>query len=200
MYTVYSTSHASSKFTRPTAIPSIFPWNAASSCSAPKSNPSGFPELPPTGRGAACMISNDVTVNDHAFWDLYTCCKGANITAMGDPNLCSAQCTVGKDQTWQDVGECLSKRVNVVLCKPRFEEIGSASSRASLSMSETRTSSVGASASGSESVSRNASGSGSVSPANGAGNVVGVIHVGGSKTGAVLFVMLALGSFAGMML
>lgn len=122
------------------------------------------------------------------------------MTAMGEPNLCSAQCTVGQDQTWQDLGECLSKRVNVVVCKPRLEEIGKPAASGSSAASGSRTSSAGASASGSASRSASGSGSGSVAPVTGAGNVVGVVHVGGSKTGVALFVMLAFGSFAGMML
>lgn len=117
------------------------------------------------------------------------------MTAFGEPNLCSAQCTVGEGEGWQDVGECLGKRVDVVICKPRQEEIGSvvASSSASGMSSGSVSGSATRSASGS------ASGSGSAPPSTGGGNV-GVVHVNGSKTGVVLFAVLAVGSFAGMML
>lgn len=151
------------------------------------------------------MISNDVTVNDHAFWDLYACCKGSNLNAFGYPNLCSAQCIVDEGQSWQEVGECLSKRVDVVICKPREEEIRKPTSSSEAGGSQSRTSSAAsASGSGSAAAGSSASGSGSgsasVPPATGAGNVVGVVHVGGSKVGVVLFAMMAVGSFAGMML
>lgn len=118
---------------------------------------------------------------------------------MGSPNLCSAQCTVGEGQTWQEVGECLSKRVDVVICKPRQEEIGRATTSSGTSGSRT---SSAASASGSQGAASSASGSasGSAAPATGGANAVGVVHVGGPKAGVVLFAMLAVGSFAGMML
>jgi hypothetical protein len=126
------------------------------------------------------------------------------MTAGGSPNLCTAQCAAGEGQTWQELGECLSKRVEVVVCKPAFEEIGRngtsgssgvASRTQTQTQTQTRTSSVVASGSGS------ATGSASHPVAStGAGSAVGVVHVGGSKAGVMLFAVLAVGSFAGMML
>jgi hypothetical protein len=150
---------------------------------------------------AACMISNDRTVNDHAFWDLYACCKGLDITASGTDvttenhfNTCSAQCSVGDEQTWQDLGECLSKRVEVVVCSPRWLEIGRNDTS-----SGTRSGTAGQSGT-SVSGSASTSMAGQSSPSTGAAGMNAVAHVGGSKTGAVVFGLLAMGSFVGMML
>jgi hypothetical protein len=92
----------------------------------------------------------------------------------------------------------LSKRVEVVVCKPPnggvFENgTMSTGSRSSGVASQTRTSS----ASGSESVTGIAS---QTSGSAGAGSTVGIVHVRGSKAGVMLFAVLAVGSFAGMML
>ena len=117
------------------------------------------------------------------------------MTAIGDPNLCSAQCSVDEGQSVQDLGECLSERVDVVVC--RVVAGGNAtvggSSSSSATGSQSRTSaSMSASASTSQ--------SGSAAPSTGAGNALGVAHVGGGKKGIVVFGMLAVGSFVGMML
>jgi hypothetical protein len=99
------------------------------------------------------------------------------MTARGSPNLCSAQCTVGMGQSWQELGECLSKRVEVVVCKPADAEVGNGT-QATPSRSAT----------------------GSVTLSTGAASAVGVGHVGGSKAGVVVFAVLAIGSFAGMLM
>jgi hypothetical protein len=204
-YTTYSTSLPSSKFSTPTIVPSIFSWGAAASCSAnsmSRPQPSNFPIDRPSGLDAACVISNAREVNDHAFWDLYACCKSLRMTASGSPNVCTAQCTAGNGQTWQELGDCLSKRVEVVVCRPAFIEIGrnqTEGSGVSSSVSASQTKSSTSSGVGSAS----ASGSGaqvSGSQSTGAGSAVGVVHVVGSKAGVALFVVLAFGSFAGMML
>jgi hypothetical protein len=120
------------------------------------------------------------------------------MTAGGSPNICSAQCSVGNEQTWQELGECLSKRVEVVVCKPQFLEMGDDGNgsgngtRSSASGTQTRTSS--------ESGSASASATSQVSPSTGAGSANTVVHVGGSKAGVAVFAVLVLGSFAGMML
>jgi hypothetical protein len=149
------------------------------------------------------MISNDRNINPHAFWDLYACCKGLNITASGIDittdnhfNACTAECSVGDEQTWQNLGECLSKRVEVVVCQPRFSEVGRNDTSEGTRSRTTGQSGTGVSGSGSGSMSATAQ----VSPSTGAGNMNAVAHVGGSKAGAVMFVLLAMGSFAGMML
>ncbi|KAF1912613.1 hypothetical protein BDU57DRAFT_523003 [Ampelomyces quisqualis] len=204
--TTYSTSHASSSFTRPTAIPSVFSFGPASSCTSNSVSqatpfPSPFPRDTPSGSSReACVISNDADVNDHAFWDLYACCKGMDMTAIGEPNLCSAQCSVGPGQSVLDLGECLSKRVDVVVCRVGASGDGMAggspSQSAGQSGSRTSGASTGASASGSQS----GSASGSASVSTGIGNAVGVVHVGGGKMGVVVFSMLAVGSFVWMLL
>jgi hypothetical protein len=201
-YTTYSTSHASSKFTTPTAIPSMFPFGPGFSCSASSSAtplPSNFPNAQPFGTKAACMISNDRAVNDHAFWDLYACCKSMDLTSGANANTCSAQCSAGEGQTWQELGECLSKRVDVVVCKPAAVEMGNGTSSSAAVVSSGRGTSTAASGQTSG-VSGTRSASGQVSQATGAGGRNEVGSVGGSKMGAVVFVVLAAGSFAGMLL
>jgi hypothetical protein len=110
--------------------------------------------------------------------------------------VCSAQCAVADGQTWQELGECLSKRVDVVVCKPMAAEMGNGTSSA--------TSSGRTSASGVSGTRTSASGSGSptaqVSQATGAAGRNDVVNIGGSKMGAMVFGILALGSFAGMFL
>lgn len=107
---------------------------------------------------------------------------------MGSPNLCTAQCSVGAEdgQTWQEVAACLNKRVDVVVCKPAFNEIANGTTA-----SQSRTSGAGGSATSSASL---------PAASTGAGNMIGVAHVGGSKTAVALYAVLAVGSFAGMML
>jgi hypothetical protein len=185
-YTTFSTSLPSSKFSTPTLVPSIFSWGPALSCAS--ASPSNFPLQRPTDRGAACAISNARAVNDHAFWDLYACCKGTNLTAIGD--ACTGVCRVGQGQTAKEVGECLAKRVEVVVCKLGEGEAASAWS-----------SSVASSTGGSiGSATRAASASAAASQSASAGNAVGVVNVAHSKAGAVVFGMLAMGAFSGMIL
>jgi hypothetical protein len=114
------------------------------------------------------------------------------MTAFGSPNVCTAQCRAKDGQTWQELGECLAKRVEVVVCKPPCDEIAKNGTTGSSSASSLTASST-ASRSGSAS-STHASGS------TGAGSVVAVAHVGISKSAIVVFAVLALGSFAGMLL
>jgi len=114
------------------------------------------------------------------------------MTAFGNPNACTAQCRVSGDQTWQQLGECLAKRVEVVVCKPPFGEIA-------------KNGTTGSSSGSSMSASSTASGAGSASSTHasgptGAGSIVAVAHVGSSKSAVVVFGVLALGSFAGMLL
>ena len=187
-YTTYTTSLIPTIFTPPSTIPSIVPFGPALSCPA-NSVPT------PQGPNAACAISNAREVNDHAFWDLYECCKGKDVTASGTPNPCTAQCVAGDGQTWQELGECLSKRVEVVVCKPAFGEIrdrrgGSANG-----------SWTTGSALGSATLVASASGTGGQAlGSTGAGSVVGVEHVRGSKVVVVVMGVLAAGSFAGTVL
>lgn len=190
-YTTY-TNDSPAAFTRPTEFPSVFSFGSAVSCTSSASAtasalPSGLPIDRPVGAQAACVISNAAEVNDHAFWDLYACCKGSNMTAFGGATLCTAQCTPGEGQTWQELGECLSERVEAVVCKPNAEEIGNSTNSASTAASGSPT--------------RSASGSGAVtSLPTGAASTMGVVHSTSSKAGLVVFGLLALGSAAGMLL
>jgi hypothetical protein len=113
--------------------------------------------------------------------------------AGGSPYPCTAQCVAEDGQTWQELGECLSKKVEVVVCKPAFNEIG---------RNETTTR-VGPSATGSGQPAASGSSSGSgaqASGSTGAGSTVGIVHVKGAKVAFGVFVMLAVGSAAGMLL
>ncbi|KAH7076658.1 hypothetical protein BKA63DRAFT_510472 [Paraphoma chrysanthemicola] len=195
-FTTYSTSLSSSSFSRPTIIPSIFSFAPAASCSANSIDtplPSNFPIGTPWGLQAACVISNAREINDHAFWDLYDCCKGKDMTAGGSPAPCTAQCVAEDGQTWQELGECLSKKVEVVVCSPRFIEIGRNESTRSVRPSATSSGTLAASGSG--------SGSGAqASGSTGAASAVEVVHVKGVKAAVGMFVLLAAGSAAGMLL
>jgi hypothetical protein len=196
-FTTYFNSLPATTFSKPTIIPSIFSWGPGLSCSAnsqPTPQPSQFPIDRPLGLEGACVISNAREINDHAFWDLYDCCKSKNMTAFGSSGsgVCTAQCRTKDAQTWQELGECLAKRVEVVVCKPPFDEIAKNGTNETSGSSGT-TASRTASRSGSTS-STHASGS------TGAGNVVAVAHVGNPKSAMMVFVILAVGSFAGMLL
>jgi hypothetical protein len=87
----------------------------------------------PVGLKPACVISNAAEINQHAFWDVYECCPGRDMSASGysvtgdeegNPGMCMIQCTINDDDgvTWQQVGECLQKRVKEVVCMPQYIE------------------------------------------------------------------------------
>ncbi|CBX95360.1 hypothetical protein IAQ61_004184 [Plenodomus lingam] len=188
-------------FTKPTEFPTIFSFGSAVGCSSNTASatasalPSNAPLLNPTGREAACVISNDAEVNDHAFWDLYACCKGGDMTAMGDPMLCTAQCKPKDGQTWEDLGDCLSKRVEVVVCKPDQAEIATgAPQQASESAAQST-----ASASGTQSASASSSGPAEASGSS-AATSMHAVQATTSKAGLVIFGLVALGSAMGMFL
>lgn len=194
-YTTFSNT-SPSPFTKPTEVPSIFSFGSALNCAATSSNsaqpsalPSAAPLDRPLGIQAACVISNAAEVNNHAFWDLYACCKGGDMTAFGNPGTCTAQCRAEDGQTWQELGECLSKRVEVVVCKPEFGEIARNETSSSSSSS-----SSGSSAHSSTKTTTSASGSATASGSGAAQQSTG------SKAGVVLFALLAFGSAAGMFL
>lgn len=194
-YTTFS-NPSPAPFTKPSTIPSIFSFGSALNCAsnsiAPSASaqPSNAPIDRPLGLEGACVISNAAEVNDHAFWDLYACCKGLDITAFGSPGTCTAQCRAEDGQTWQELGECLSKRVEIVVCKPQFSEIG---------RNNTQQSSVSGAQS---SPTRAASGasSGVLQASTGGASSLDAAHATFSKAGLVVFGILALGSAAGMFL
>lgn len=194
-------------FTKPTEFPTIFSFGSAVGCSSNLASatatatasavPSNAPLDHPNGREAACVISNDAEINDHAFWDLYACCKGGDMNVLGSPMLCTAQCKPKDGQTWQELGECLSKKVEVVVCKPAFAEIptgavptASASASGSNAPSTTSASGThGGAASG-------------PSQASGTGGATGTFATPAttSKVALVVFGIVALGSAMGILL
>lgn len=114
---------------------------------------------------------------------------------MGDPMLCTAQCTPQDGQTWEDLGECLSKRVEVVVCKPDQAEIATGAPQQASGSAAPST----ASASGTQSGSASASGPAQVSGTS-AATSVHAVQANTSKAGLVIFGILALGSAVGMFL
>jgi len=190
-------------FTKPTEFPSIFSFGSAVGCSSNTASatasavPSNAPLDHPNGRDAACVISNDAEINDHAFWDLYACCKGGDMNAFGSPRLCTAQCKPKDGQTWQELGECLSKKVEVVVCKPAYAEIpteaGQSASRSHSGSSIQSTTPASGTTSGS------VSGPGQSSRTGGAASTFPV-QATTSKAALVIFGILTLGSAAGMLL
>lgn len=158
------------------------------------------------GTGAGCVISNAQEVSNHAFWDLYDCCKSRNITAIGKPFPCSAQCLASNGQTWQDLGKCLSQRNSIVVCKPDNAEIGSAvSSSASASASASASkaaSSGGAAGSGTSAGGAASSTGGAAQPSkqSAGASSLDVTHATVSKAGLFVFGLVALTSAAGMFL
>lgn len=202
-YTTFSNA-SPSPFTEPTEVPSIFSFGSALNCASNsvKPTPSALPIDKPLGLQPACVISNAAEVNDHAFWDLYACCKGGDMTAFGSPGTCTAQCRAEDGQTWQELGECLSKRVEYVVCKPEFSEIGRNETEQSSGSAAQSTRTTAASGTGSASGSATGSGSGVAQQSTGgaAASTVGVVHATNSKVGVVMFALLAFGSAAGMFL
>jgi len=203
-FTTY-TNASPSPFTKPKEMPTgIFSFGPVMSCSAnsaapsASAQPSNYPYNRPDGEKASCVISNAVEASDHAFWDMYACCQGRNITSLGSPLPCTAQCFVDGKQTWQDLGQCLSKRVSVVVCKPDSSEIGR----------DTQSSSrpAGSSApSGNAPASSATRADASPTGSNGAASSVPTaaassVHETFSKAGVVVFALLAVSSAAGMFL
>ncbi|CAE7000540.1 hypothetical protein PTTW11_01095 [Pyrenophora teres f. teres] len=204
-YTTYTNS-SPTPFRKPTTIPSSFPFGAAPGCSSLPSLPldtplpSNYPVDRPTAAKPGCVISNDAAVTDHAFWDLYECCTGGEMGVLGMPLPCTAVCQIdgGDEKALKRVGECLSKRVGVVVCSDREGKNETESS--SSSAGQTSTSSM---ASGTASLSRSASSSGKATASastGGAGKGVDVQRGQFSKAGVIVFGILALGSAAGMLM
>jgi hypothetical protein len=217
VYTTY-TNASPSPFTKPTEMPSMFSYGPAPGCASNSvmpdtpAQPSNYPLGRPSGRDGGCVISNDMEFNDHAFWDMYACCSSNDSSAMGSPFPCTASCSTTDGQSFLELGECLSKRVDVVICSPPFDQINrnltdpegaSSSGSGSGSMSQS-TSSGMMSESGSAAASTGGDASASGSPSSvdstGAASAVGVTHGASSKAGLVVFGIMALGSAAGMFL
>src|SRR5690242_17733171 len=162
---------------------------------------SAYPSVSgPRGLQAACVISNAADINPNAFWDVYECCPGHDMSSYGygvsgdeisNPGICMMQCTIGEGSTWQQVGECLQKRVKEVVCAPEFDKRSPRASRrsttAGVTVSATRPGGDGASS---------ATGAAST----GAAASVDVVHANSSKLALFAFGLLALGSAVGMFL
>ncbi|KAF1832364.1 hypothetical protein BDW02DRAFT_571098 [Decorospora gaudefroyi] len=184
-------------FTPPTTLPTTFPFGPANNCASNKRTPNQPKPLPnhPLDRPAtagACAISNDADVNEHAFWDLYACCEDEDFEAKGDPFPCTALCRAGGGgggggQSVFELGECLSKRVGIVVCSLPLEEDGGEGEGGNATVSD-------AMSSGS------ASATGGLPDSTGGANVVGVVQSSSTMTGLVIFGILAFGSAAGMFL
>jgi hypothetical protein len=208
-YTNASPSTPSSYPTTYTDTTWLPPTSAGTKCASA----THYPQLEgPAGLEAGCVISNAEEVNKNAFWDMYACCPGHGIEAYGysvsgeessEAGICMVQCRIKDEErtTWQQVGECLQKRVKEAVCAPRYEErysndtgtdgdVGMSSSSVLVSGSASVATSSGAQT---ESASVGASAS------TGAATR-GVVHVGGVKVGLFTFGLLALGSAAGMFL
>ncbi|XPS78126.1 hypothetical protein M3J09_010144 [Ascochyta lentis] len=172
----------------------------------------------PTSQNASCAISNAACDNPYAFWDLHACCNGAEVREAGtggsdEFNGCQATCdAVG--QSWQDLMECLEKRTKAVVCKPDDSEIERTSTyRASVSKATTTTSRTTV-ASTAECWMTGSNGL--LSPTcvptlinyttndnqkyPGAASKVDVRWIRCSKTGIAIFMVVSLGSIAGMLL
>ncbi|KAI1515561.1 hypothetical protein L13192_11627 [Pyrenophora tritici-repentis] len=204
-YTTYTNS-SPTPFRKPTIIPSSFPFGGAPGCSSLPSLPtdtplpSNYPVDRPSAAKPGCVISNDADVNDHAFWDLYECCTWGDMGVLGMPLPCTAVCVIesGDEQTLRRLGECLSKRVGVVVCSDRERMNETESSSSSSSVGETSTSMA---ASGTASLSASLSGGATASAATGgAGKGVGVQRGDVSRAGVMVFGILALASAVGMLL
>jgi hypothetical protein len=208
-YTNASPSPPSSYPTTYTDTTWLPPTSAGTKCASATQ----YPQLQgPLGLEAGCVISNAEEVNKNAFWDMYACCPGHGIESYGysyreggesEAGICMVQCRIEDEEstTWQQVGECLQKRVKEAVCAPRYEErysddtdgdgdveMGSSSVSLSGSASVVKSSGV-----------ETGSVSASASVSTGAGSRV-VVHVGSVKVGLFTFGLLALGSAAGMFL
>ena len=121
------------------------------------------------------------------------------MTPMGSPNPCSVQCAPGAGQTWEELGKCLSERVEVVVCKPAAAEIGDdADQNASQSSGSAAQTSAMMSSSASAAASASSGAPAQASTAAASSNMV--VHATTSKVGVALFALLAFGSAAGMLL
>ncbi|CAN9353003.1 unnamed protein product [Alternaria alternata] len=213
-YTTY-TNASPSPFTKPTEFPSIFSYGPAVGCAsnsvAPEQSaqPSSYPIGRPEGRNGGCVISNDADINDHAFWDMYACCSSNDSTASGSPFPCTASCSITDGQSFLDLGECLSKRVEIVICSPPFDQIdgnstdpdaASSGSGSGTAAQSTPAGTMSESGSASASSDTSASASTSAADSTGAASAVGVTQGASSKVGLLLFGIMAFGSAAGMLL
>lgn len=203
-YTTY-TNASPSPFTKPTEFPSIFSYGPAVGCAsnsvAPEQSaqPSSYPISRPEGRNGGCVISNDADINDHAFWDMYACCSSNDSTALGSPFPCTASCSITDGQSFLDLGECLSKRVEIVICSPPFDQIDRNSTDPDAASSGSG-SGTAAQSTPAGTMSESGSASTSAADSTGAASAVGVTQGASSKAGLLLFGIMAFGSAAGMLL
>ncbi|USP77031.1 hypothetical protein yc1106_04305 [Curvularia clavata] len=203
-YTTF-TNTSPTPFTTPSAAPSVFPWGPVPSfaCSAPSSAPSDAPLALPSNTAGSCAISNVENVNTHAFWDMYECCKSGKISTVGTPLPCSAVCYTDDEQSFLELGECLSKRVKMVVCSPPEGQRGEAKSEDSSSATKSTGGSSSTAASKTAEVSR-ITGTSSPTPtptptqaSSKASKLAGQGAV--SKAGLIAFGVLAITSVVGVL-
>ena len=112
-------------------------------------------------------------------------------------------------QSFLDLGECLSKRVEIVICSPPFDQIdrnstdpdaASSGSGSGTAAQSTPAGTMSESGSASASSDTSASASTSAADSTGAASAVGVTQGASSKAGLLLFGIMAFGSAAGMLL
>jgi hypothetical protein len=176
------------------------------------SSATAYPSIEgPSGLKPACVIHNAAEINPHAFWDVYECCPGHDITSSsyssssGEPmneGICMVQCTVneGDGVTWQQVGECLQKKVKEVVCMPRYEERWKNQTRESMWSEYARTRTGGSSQATAKGTGTGQAVSASATASTGAAASFDVVHASSSKMGLFTFLLLAVGSAFGMFL
>lgn len=224
VFTTYTNPSPSTQFFYPTTYTDTT-WLPLVSADTRCSSETAYPRIEgPDGLKAGCVISNAVDINPHAFWDVYDCCPGRDMSAYGylgsnadpgNPGICMVQCSINESDavTWQQVGECLQKRVKEVVCKPRHEELPKNQTELSIISEYIKTRSTSAT---SGSVQASATGAGvgngtsgtasgtaqstSAAGSTGAATSLDLVHASTSKVGVFTFFLLAVGSAAGMFL
>jgi hypothetical protein len=110
------------------------------------------------------------------------------MSTLGTPLPCTSVCYASDQLSFLELGECLSKRVKVVVCSPPENERGEPKSSSSSSATKTNI----ATSSGSSQA--------TVTAAKGAASTVAGGQSVASKAGLVVFGLMAFVSAAGMLL
>ncbi|KAJ4989196.1 hypothetical protein SVAN01_05275 [Stagonosporopsis vannaccii] len=207
-YPFYATTYTNPSPSAPSSYPTTYTdttWLPPTSADTHCVSATAYPSVRgPQGLKAACVISNAADINPNAFWDVYECCPGHDLSAYGysytgdetpNPGICMMQCTIGDDgTTWQQVGECLQKRAKEVVCAPRFEErsyndtlASGSSTRPGVTVQATRPGG-------------NSASSATATASTAAATSVDIVHLNCSKLALFAFGLLTLGSAAGLFL
>lgn len=213
-YPFYETTYTNPSPSTPSSYPTTYTdtkWLPFVSADTWCASATAYPSIEgPLGLKPACVISNAAEINPNAFWDVYDCCPGRDMSAsgysstgdeVGNPGICMIQCTIGDDDgvTWQQVGECLQKRVKEVVCMPQYIERtdNSTVTWGSTVKSTPAAGTVSATRPGGATDGTQAA---TAAPSTGAAILLNVVHTNTSKFGAVAFLLLAGVSVAGMLL